>query len=89
MLELAEKHMKGAVINIFRDLKEKMVWLSKQMRNLSRETETNKKANKKHMTVLEQKNTIWNEMKPSLDGLNIRLESLEDSKLEERSIEII
>ena len=36
MLELAGKNIKEATINIFKDLKEKMVWLSKQMRNLSR-----------------------------------------------------
>lgn len=40
MLELAGKNIKEAAINIFKDLKEKIVWLSKQMSNLGREMET-------------------------------------------------
>lgn len=36
MLELADKYIRETIINIFKDLMEKMIWLSKQMRNLSR-----------------------------------------------------
>lgn len=50
MLELAEKYFKIAFINVFKDLNIKIVFLSNQMENLSKEMQT---------TFTKKKRTKW------------------------------
>lgn len=77
MLELSEQKLKTTMVNMLRDLIEKVDNMQKKMRHVSRETEILKK-NKKEMP--ETKNAIT-EIKNASDGLITRQDMTEERSL--------